>query len=387
MRHVGHAPRQEARGQGSDRAPRHDALRRTSASVRVGRVAGWRAVVVLVGVTAALAGCAGSPGEDEASPRASGTESVIVSSQVRYANAPAGWVDATMDLYLPSDAGTPPLAVVVPDSEAGAEPAGGASAPTPSSGYAELARELAGRGVAVAVVRWGVESQQLRAVVGRSAGDVVAQMQHAATEVACAIAVAAQGLAVGSQTAGGTASRVVVVGHGDGANVAAMAALTAPPPLDACFTAQAVPHVSAALLWDGDWLGAVAEDWFGAEARDVLEVYSPWPQVDSLPTSTFVEVGVNANRLVGWSVETRATSSYLTTRDPGGDLTEDLSRVGAFDDDAVDPVDVARAFAVGLHDAGVLSREREVHGEGDPDVLGPRVRSMLVQEVVELTRP
>jgi len=32
-------------------------------------------------------------------------------------------------------------------------------------------------------------------------------------------------------------------------------------------------------------------------------------------------------------------------------------------------------------------REREVHGEGDPDTLGPHVRRRLVDSVVQLARP
>jgi hypothetical protein len=67
-------------------------------------------------------------------------------------------------------------------------------------------------------------------------------------------------------------------------------------------------------------------------------------------------------------------------------MTTDLRNVDAFADGAVDPVDVTRAFSVGLGDARVVSQEREVHGEGDPGTLGPRVRALVVDSVVQLTR-
>ena len=128
--------------------------------------------------------------------------------------------------------------------------------------------------------------------------------------------------------------------------------------------------------------------------------HAPVAEVQAMPTtlaeleaiverglSTYVEVGVNANRLVGLAVPAEPTSSYLTTRDPQGTMTADLRSVDAFADGAVDPVDVTRAFSVGLGDARVVSQEREVHGEGDPGTLGPRVRALVVDSVVQLTRP
>ncbi|GAA4406655.1 hypothetical protein GCM10023168_21900 [Fodinibacter luteus] len=326
-----------------------------------------------------LAACSGgaTPGLEPAGPRPSGT-SVLVTSGVRYAAAPPGWSDPTFDLYLPADAGQPPVAVIVPDAATGAT-AGGRGADDVA-----LARDLAARGVATAVVHWGVESAELRAVVGRPAEDVVEQTARTTAEVSCAVAVAA---ARTGPRVGTPARPLVVVGHGTGANAAATAVLLGAPPFPSCFEPGATPRPIAAVLWDGDWLGAVAEDALGDGAASFLTAYSPWPSVDALPRRVHVELGVNANRLVGQAVEVGPTSSYLTTRDPGGTLTDDLARAGAFDDGALDPVDVTRAFAVGLRDAGLLGREQEVHGEADPETMGPRVRALVAQSVVELTRP
>lgn len=327
-------------------------------------------------LTAVLAACVpGATPGDARTGMPVGGPSVLVTTGVRYADAPPGWADPTLDLYLPSAAGEPPLAVIVPDA------GGDLEAPD----YAGLARALAAGGVVAAVARWGPQSPELTAVAGREVEDLVAQTVQTTAQVSCALRVAAARAGPGTGTPD---RRLVVVGHGAGANAAAMATLTTTPSFATCFAAGAAPPVAAAVLWDGDWLGAVADDVLGAGVSSFLVAYSPWPVVDALgtSTSTFVEVGVNANRLLGRAVETGPTGSYVTTRDPAGTITADLERVGAFDDGSVDPVDVTRAFSVALRDAEVQSRERELHGEGDPDTLGPRVRALIVQSVVQLTR-
>jgi hypothetical protein len=300
-------------------------------------------------------------------------QSVLVTSGVRYAGALEGWSDPLLDLYLPSDAGEPPVALIVPDARAEAL----------GPDHVRLARDLAAGGVVAAVAHWGLESPGLTAVAGRTVDELVAQAHQVTAEIACAMRVAASRIGPGVGT---PARPLVVVGHGSGANAAAMAALTTAPPFDTCFVAGEAPRVAAAILWDGDWFGAVADDALGAGAATFLETYSPWPSVDSLHTSTFVEVGVNASRLEGLEVDAVPTTSYVTTRDPGGTMTADLERVEAFADGSIDPVDVTRAFGVGLRDGGVGSRERELHGEGDPGNLGPQVRALIVQSVVQLTR-
>lgn len=337
-------------------------------------------------LVAGAAGCGVSPDDGRSPVGPSGDAGVLVTSGVRYAGTPPGWADPTLDLYLPSGAAAPPVAVIVPDAgaSAGGSAGAGAGADTAGPEYVALARDLAAAGVAAVVVAWGVESPELTAVAGRAVEDLVAQTEQTSAEISCALRVAAT--TTGPQV--GTPVRpLVVVGHGLGANAAAMAALTPSRPFGTCFAGGDAPTVTAAVLWDGDWLGAVADDVLGAGVSSFLAAHSPWPAVDALDTATFVEVGVNANRLVGRAVEAGPTSSYVTTRDPAGAITEDLERVGAFDDGSLDPVDVTRAFAVGLRDGGVQSREREVHGEGDPDTLGPRVRALVVQSVVQLTRP
>ena len=230
-----------------------------------------------------------------------------------------------------------------------------------------------------------MESPELVTVAGRPVDELVGQAAGTTAEVACALTVAAAQVGIGK--APSSAHAVVVVGHGLGANAAAMATLTAPRGFESCFAATDPPHVSAALLWDGDWLGAGLDDALAEHISGFLPAYSPWPRVDSARTTTYVEVGVNANRLDGLAVEATPTSAYLTARDARGGITDDLSAVDAFADGAVDPVDSTRAFAVGLRRAGVQSRERELHGAGDPDTFGPRVRSLVVQSVVQLTRP
>ena len=325
-----------------------------------------------------LGGCEGTPpGTDEEGSLlpSGGDAGMLVYTDVAYAAAPAGWVRPVLDLYLPAEAGEPPLAVVVPD--AGADPRG--------SDYGGLARDLARSGVAVGVVHWGVESPELVTVAGRPVDELVGQAAGTTSEVACALTVAAA--QVGIRKAISPAHAVVVVGHGLGANAAAMATLTAPRDFESCFAATDPPHVSAALLWDGDWLGAGLDDALAEHISGFLPAYSPWPRVDSARTTTYIEVGVNGNRLDGLAVEATPTSAYLTARDPRGGITDDLSAVDAFADGAVDPVDSTRAFAVGLRDAGVQSRERELHGAGEPDTFGPQVRSLVVQSVVQLTQP
>jgi hypothetical protein len=330
--------------------------------------------LVPVALVVLLAGCTATGGPDVTGSTSEATVGVLVTSEVRYATAPEGWRDPTFDLYVPAESGAPPLAVVVPD--AGTE----AGDPTAEA----LARGIAELGVAAAVVRWGVEDRSLVSIAGRPLDEVVAQADRESALVSCGIAAASARAGPG---VGSPARPLVVLGHGAGANAAGMAVLTGTGPDPGCFASGAAPHVAAAVLWDGDWFGAVASDLFGSDAATFLEAYSPWPSVDTMATTTFVEVGVNANRLVGREVEAGPTSAYVTSRDPGGDLTRDLEAVDAFADGALDPVDVSRAFAVGLGDGEVAEREREVHGEGDPDVLGPQVRAVLVESVVQLARP
>ncbi|HET6950942.1 MAG TPA: hypothetical protein VFI47_11230, partial [Acidimicrobiales bacterium] len=344
-------------------------------------------LLVLVGLSALIAtgpgGCGLSRDGDPPAGMPPPGQSVLLTAGVRYATAPEGWADPTLDLYLPTGDTEPPVAVIVPDAGAGPSDPAGPADPSDTE-YVDLARGLASAGVATVVVAWGVESPELTAVAGRSVEDLVEQTGQTTAEISCALRVAAA--RVGPRV--GTRARpLVVVGHGAGANVAAMAVLSTPRPFATCFAGGDPPPVTAAVLWGGDWLGAVADDALGARVAPFLAAHSPWPGVDSLATSTYLELGVNANRLVGRSVETWPTSSYVTTRDPTGAITDDLQRVGAFDDGRLDLVDATRAFAVGLRDAGIQSRERELHGEGDPDTLGPRVRALVVQSVVQLTRP
>jgi hypothetical protein len=330
-----------------------------------------RPLLLAAAVAAAASSCGGP---EEPGPTDTGAPTpaeVLVTSGTRYASAPGGWRDPTMDLYLPAESGEPPLAVVVPDPDAEPEV------------YEELARGIASRGVAAAVVRWGVDDPALVTLAGRPVDDVVAQTRQVGAEVGCALAVAAT---QAGGDVGAPGRPLLVVGHGTGANAAGMAALTPVEPFEGCFAAGPAPRVAAALLWDGDWLGAVAGDALGADAAPFLAAYSPWPSVDTMSPRPYVEVGVNANRLEGQAVETEPGGEYLATRDPTGALTSDLRTVEAFDDGAVDPVDVARAFAVGLGDADVAHREREVHGEGDPDTLGPRVRALVVEGVAQLAQ-
>ncbi len=330
------------------------------------------AVVVAAGAVLATAGCtAGPPGPDGRS--GSGSSGVLRTTGIRYATVPPGWRDPTLDLYVPGDTGEPPLVVVVPDAATGPQ----------DPVYDALARAVAARGVAAAVVRWGVADPALVTIAGRPVDDVVAQVTEENREVACAVAVAADraGRGVGSPS-----RPLLVVGHGDGANAAGMAALTAPGRLPSCFAPGGPPHVAAALLWDGDWLGAVAGDALGDGAGRFLAAYSPWPSVDTMSMTTYVEVGVNANRLQGLAVQATPGSRYLTTRDPSGQLTSDLRAVDAFADGALDPVDVTRAFAVGMGNGEVVNRESELHGAGDPSTLDPRVRALVVDSVVQLTR-
>ena len=73
----------------------------------------------------AMGGCEVTPpglDEDGSMLPSSGDNGVLMYTDVAYATAPAGWVRPVLDLYLPAEAGEPPLAVVVP--AAGADPRG-----------------------------------------------------------------------------------------------------------------------------------------------------------------------------------------------------------------------------------------------------------------------
>lgn len=332
------------------------------------------AAAVSAAALAVAASCTAGAPSDEVPTVSSTGGGVLVTTGVRYAAPPPGWVDPTLDLYAPADAGDAPVALVVPG------PAGAGASPD----VVLLARDLAAQGVLAVVAHWGVERADLSAVAGRPVPEVTAQVELTTAEVACALR-AAVARTIGGQP--GPDRPLVVVGHGVGADAAAMASLLPAPAFPTCFTTGTAPHVAAAVLWDGDWFGAALDDVLGEGMSSFLPAYSPWPRVGSLAASTFVEVGVNANRLLGLAVEAGPTSSYVTVRDPTGAMTRDLQQVGAFDNGSLDPVDVARGFALGLTRAGVQNREREVHGEGDPGTLGPRVRATIVQSVMQLTRP
>ena len=80
-----------------------------------------RRPLVLGALTAVLVlgGCEVTPpGTDEEGSMlpSGGDNGVLVYTDVAYAAAPAGWVRPVLDLYLPAEAGEPPLAVVVPDA-------------------------------------------------------------------------------------------------------------------------------------------------------------------------------------------------------------------------------------------------------------------------------
>ena len=304
-------------------------------------------------------GCTGTR-ETEGGERtlaAEATQQVLVTTGIRYATSPPGWADARLDLYLPADTHAPPLAVIVPDAGGGASPAD----------YASLARDLAAHGVAAATMAWSVESTTLTTLAGRPVEDLVAQTRQTTAEVSCGVRVAAARAGPGR---GAPAAPLVVVGHGAGANAAAMAVLRSTPPFSQCVTDAPAPTVVAAILWDGDWLGGAADDVLGTRTAAFLDAYTPWPGLGRLATSVYVELGVNANRLRGRAVSASPTSSYLTSRDPGGTMTHDLEQVRAFDDGRLDPVDVTRAFAVGLREAGVQTASRSCWVRGTPTPSG-----------------
>jgi len=329
-------------------------------------------VALLAGLLAAAC-TTPDDGAPTGSPATPGGPDVVVVRDEPYAAMAQGgpWMPAAMDVYAPRDAAGFDVVLVVP--AAGVAAAGGEAE--------ELGRVLAESGLTAAVATWGVPVEQ-RIAAGAPVEDVVADVRRSTAMVGCAL----DYLAETTGQAADRDRRLYVVGHHTGANAAEMATMADVDYLDGCLATPDDTVVTAAVLWDGDWLGTVAGDALGADAAPFLAAYSPWPSADTMSPRPYVEVGVNANRLEGQAVETEPGGEYVATRDPTGALTSDLRTVEAFEDGAVDPVDVTRAFAVGLGDADVAHREREVHGEGDPDTLGPRVRALIVEGVAQLAQ-
>jgi hypothetical protein len=144
---------------------------------------------------------------------------------------------------------------------------------------------------------------------------------------------------------GGNPATMIVFGQSGGAHPAAMTTFARPQPTVGCPGGATLGAIDALVTWEGNWLlSANVPDWDGALAVDakVMNAVTPWSHlaaakdqkvvmlVSSNPGSLFVrEVG-----------DPSVADSWLTVRDPSGDLRRRLEVNGAFADGKLDFVEV-----------------------------------------------
>jgi hypothetical protein len=285
-------------------------------------------------------------GAPTGSPATPGGPDVVVVRDEPYAAMTRGgpWMPAAMDVYAPRDAAGSDVVLVVP--AAGVAAAGGEAE--------GLGRVLAESGLTAAVATWGVPVEQGIAA-GAPVEDVVADVRRSTAMVGCAL----DYLAETTGQAADRDRRLYVVGHHTGANAAAMATMADVDYLDGCLATPDDTVVTAAVLWDGDWLGSVAGDRLGEDVSRFLEAWSPWPSVDRLSTRSLALIGTVTGGSLVPDIPAEDAAAFLGPRDPSGAIRAELDRGnppfegGAFEDGAATSAEVARAFGRSLEEDGV----------------------------------
>jgi acetyl esterase/lipase len=318
---------------------------RPPASRRAASVAVALAVALLLTSCTALAP-EPAPSPPAPAPTLGGVGTGAVARDVPYADGAAGprWAPPVYDLSLPS-AGPAPLVVIL--HERGFDQR--------SVAYPLIAQRLSAVGVAVASVRWGLQAPpNAFLTAGGQRQDLLRALHQQNGALDCAVPAVVQRAA----DAGITVDRIVLLGHGAGANLAATAALGGPRQVwPGCVTGPADWAADALVLWDGDWLLAQRWDGWGADlGTQVMPLLTPWawaggpdrPRVDLVATGQ-VRTG-SAFRIC-----LRDQPQFLADRDPTGIIGPPLEAVEALADGCLTRGEAGDALAAVLAEAGHLT--------------------------------
>lgn len=295
-----------------------------------------RRVLVLVAATPLLVvGCSSSEPDGE-SASAGSTGPVVVTSDVRFADASpdlAPWSDPVLDVYAPQGARDLPLIVMFPPH----------SLTKGNTSTVQLAKSIAQRGAVVVVANWSQLDDPPETLQNPAAFTAIARAGQSLA--GCAVAFATSRAA----DFGADQSRLVLVGELYGANTASMVALGTPEPYPGC-KATTTGHSAIALVGvNGDWLATFPM--FDAVAAAAVTAYSPWALLDRAPKIDTKLVVTPAAATVSQRCADQGTG-WMAARDPTGAMREQLKAVGAYADGCVDFGDQAEAMAAQMSAQG-----------------------------------
>lgn len=333
--------------------------------------AGVACGVIIAGL---LSGCGGSATTGTTSPSAVSTSTVIVQRDVTYANpVAADWLPAMLDVYAPPGARGLPLVVLLH---------GGGATKTDLQ-YPDLGRALAARGAVVVVPNWGpTVFPGDRKSSGWATPAIVEEQRSTADEVACAVSYAV----THAVDYGADPTRLVLAGHSAGASLAGEVALTATRALPGCAATSTAWTPRGLMLWDGDWLMADPSlDVLRADLGTLVPAYTPWPSLDTARTDAAVELAITTNSRTSYVREATTAADWLVWRDPTGVMTKDLGKIHAFDDGAVDIVDVTEGLSAALADHGTANTVLRLSDPATDHVhLAPADVELVVDHVLRL---
>jgi dienelactone hydrolase len=255
---------------------------------------------------------------------------IIVTRGIAYESADTAPAPGLLDVYSPVNSGPWPVAVMLPgllDSRQSLELS---------------ARRVAARGFAVFVPSWGAPTQESEA-----------SLLAVDAQVACAITFAQQH----ASTYGGSPATTVVYGWAAGANIAATVAFARPEPTKACLGGTTLGPISAVVTWAGGWALSVNNpDWDTILAAEpaAMDAATPWAHLAEQPNLKVVMLvsetpGPDLEREVG---DPWAAASWLSLRDPSGDLRRRLEANGAFADGILDWLEVQQLLFTALEEQG-----------------------------------
>jgi acetyl esterase/lipase len=254
---------------------------------------------------------------------------VSVTENVAYESSNPVLVPGTLDVYAPSAQGTWPV-VVMFHGAPGSDPAADRAT------LSQHARAVAKLGFVVFNASWGQAPGGSGAE--RPTYDALMAVQ---AEAACAVEFAR----AKATDYGGDPSTMIVFGHSGGGHAAVMATFARPTPSAGCLGGNTLGAINALVTWEGNWLLSTNyPDWNSALAADprVMDAITPWAYLSQQPNQKVVMLvsehpGVAFEREVG---DPWAADSWLTVRDPSGDLRRQLESNGAFADGILDFIEV-----------------------------------------------